>query len=407
MKPPDNIEQTIRRLHFEAGAKMHDRILAGALKAQEGPEKAKLSSVEANIWRIIMKSRKTKLTVAAIVIVAVMLSITLVDKSVAPAYAIEQTIEANHTVRYLHMKDYAAAHDEPKEFWIECDELGRVTNARYHMPQWDSPEDGAKVVVWKKDEVQIWFKRKNTLFIARDQSVAANMLKLAEERDPRLAVERLQRMQEQGKVKIQIDESGNKAAPIVVTATYLSQNTVPGKREVFLVDQGTKLVTAVKLYKSKNGEYEYAGVQEYYDYNQPIAAEMFSLEEIPDDVMRIDQTTQDVGLVQGQLGNEEIAVEVVRRFFEALIAQDYAKAGRLMEGIPGDRMHKELGHIRFLRIVSIGPAAPHPNPKTRGLVVPCTVEIQKNGLTSQWTLDRLGVRPVFNQPHRWTIFGGI
>jgi hypothetical protein len=41
------------------------------------------------------------------------------------------------------------------------------------------------------------------------------------------------------------------------------------------------------------------------------------------------------------------------------------------------------------------------------VVVPCIVEIEVNGKTGEQKFDRLGVRQVYNQPGRWTIFGGI
>ena len=363
---------------------------------------------QSKIWRKIMKSKITKLTAAAVIIITVVLSISVFDKSIGTAYAIEQTIEANHTVRYLHVRFTDASHDEPKEFWVECDEFGQITKARMHMPEWSSPLDGAKVGVWGKNKVEIYFKKKNLLFTAKDKAVADRMLKLVEECDPRLAVERLYEREAQGKVKIEIEEPSDKAEPIILTATYLPESLTPNKRAVLFIDQATKLVTAIEFYSLKNGEYQYTEVQEYYDYNQPIAAEMFVLvDEIPADAMRIDQTTQEVGLVQGQLSDEEVAVEVVRQFFEALIARDYAKAGKLMEGIPADRMKQGFANIKFLRIVSIDQPTPHPVPETKGVLVQCIVEIEKNGEISEWKLDRLGVRQVYNQPGRWTIFGGI
>ncbi len=369
----------------------------------------RISAGPLNTGRIIMKSPITKLAAAAVIIIAVVLSINIWDKSIPAAYAIEQTIQANHTVYYLHIQDFSSEHkDEPKEFWVECDKFGQVENARIHFPEWASPDDGAKVIVWKQNKVQVWFKRKNTVFIAQDKTTADRMLKLIEECDPRRAVERLYKQQAQGEVKIEIEEPSDKAKPIIVTATYLPESSSPNKRVVMLVDQATKLVMAAEFYQLKDGEYQYIGVQEYYDYNQPIEAKMFTLDgEVPDDVMRIDQTIQEVGLEQGDLSNEEIAIEVARQFFEALIAEDYAKAGRLMEGIPADTLQRNLGSIKFLRIISIGPAGPHPNPKTRGLVVPCIVEVEKDGQISEWKLDRLGIRQVFNQPGRWTIFGGF
>jgi hypothetical protein len=354
----------------------------------------------------IMKSQITKLAAAAVIILAVVLAINPWNES---SYVLADTIKANHTVRYLHIKDIASEHEnEPKEFWVECDGLGKIVNARMHMPQWASPDDGAKIIVWNQNKVQVYFKKKNLLFIALDKTFAERMLRIVESSDPRLAVERLYERQTQGKVEIDIDQPSDKAEPIIVTATYLPESSSPRRREVLLVDQATKLVIAAEYYQLRDGEYQFIGMQQYYDYNQTIDAEMFTLdEEVPADAMRIDQTIQEVGLAQGGLSDEEIAVEVVRQFFQALIAEDYAKAGKLLEGMPADKMQQMFGQTRFLRIISIGPAGPHPNPATGGLVVPCTVEIEKDGQISEWKLERLGVRQVFNQPGRWTIFGGI
>jgi hypothetical protein len=344
----------------------------------------------------------TKLAAAAVIIVAVVLSINLWNRTIPVAYALDQTITANHSVRYIHIKDFASGHeDEPKEFWLEFNEDGQVKNVRMYMPAWDAPNDGAKVIVWKENKATVWFKKKNALVTIRDKAVADQMLKLVEAYDPRLVVERLPKQEAEGKVKIEIDEPSNKAEPIVVTATS------PRRRSVLLVDQATKLVTSIKFYQLKDGEYQYLSLMELNGYNQPIEAKMFTLDEVPADVVRIDQTTQAVGLEQGSLTDEEVAVEVVRKFFEALIAKDYAKAGQLLEGAPADFIRKQFGQMKFLRIISVGPAAPHPNPETKGLVVPCILEIEKDGKIIQWKRDQIGVRQVYNQPGRWTIFTAI
>lgn len=51
-----------------------------------------------NIWRIIMNSKITKLATVAVVIIAVVVGVTLIDRSTTPAYAIEQTIEAMRSI---------------------------------------------------------------------------------------------------------------------------------------------------------------------------------------------------------------------------------------------------------------------------------------------------------------------
>lgn len=391
-----------------AESDLENKVLNQILREQNLKlRKASKFNNQFQIWRKIMKSKITKLAAAAVIIIAVVLSITFLNKSVIPvAYAIEQTIQANHTVRYLHIRDFKADKDEPKEFWVEFYEDGQVKNVRIHTPEWDSPEDGAKVAVWKENIAQVWLKKKNVLATIRDKTVAAHMLKFIEELDPRLAVARLYEQAEQAKVMIDINEPPDKAEPIVVTATYLPESPTPNRRFVLLVDQATKLVIAIETYQLKDGEYQYVGIMEYYDYNQPIEAKMFKLDEtlIPDEAMRIDQVKQEVGLVQGNLTDEEIAIKVVREFLEAVIAKDYATASKLYQGIPVEFLEKQLGKTKFVRIISIG--EPEPSDRNNSLRIPCKYEVEVDGVKSV-VESHPYVRPVFGQPGQWTIDGGI
>jgi len=394
-KPRTDFEQW-KQQHPQA---VHTLTSRTGRQASPGPLKTR---------RIIMTSTITKIAAAAVVIAAVALSINVWDRTTPAAYALEQTVEANHTVRSLHIRDFKSGEDEPKEFWLQFDDRGQVQSVRAYMPEWDSPSDGAKTIIWQEGKAKVWFKKKNALLTVRDERLAQQMLGLAQQVDPRLAVERLREQEQQGKVKMEIDEPSDRTEPIAVTATYGPEGSRAGRRIVLSVDQATKLVTAMEVYQLKDNDYQQVGLMEFHDYNQTIDPGMFTLDgEIPADAMRVDQTTQEVGLAQGNLSDEEVAVEVARRFFTALMAEDYAAAGQFLEGIPAEKMREMFGPIKVLRIISIGPAAPHPNPGTKGLAVPCTVEIQKDGQTSEWKLDRLGVRQVYNQPGRWTIFGGI
>ena len=397
--PEPNFEKWQQR-HRQAVEMLTSRAGAGPL-APPHPLK---------IWSMITKSPITKLAAAAVIIAAVALSIIFLNKSMPTAYALEQTIQASHTVRYLHIKSFKANEDEPKEFWIEFYKDGEVKNVRMHMPEWDSPEDGAKVTIWKENKAQVWFKKKRSLITMREKTVAAHTLNFIKELDPKLVVERLYyARQAQGEVEIEIDEPSNKAEPIVVTATCLPGSLRAGWRLVLFVDRATKLVTSIKFYKLKDGKYQYVELIEYYDYNQPIKAEMFSLDDddIPSDVMRIDQTTQKIGLVQGNLTDKEIAVKVVREFYEALIAKDYAKAGQLYGGVPADKMRERWEKMNVVRIISIGEPIPHPTPGVGGFQVHCEIEIEKDGVKSILKPYGPGVRPVRGQSHRWNIHGGV
>ena len=373
--------------------------------------KAKSSTSQQRITfseRMIAMKRFSKLAAAAVIIIAVTLSINLLDKSIPTAYALEQTIKAAHSVRYLHIKSFKVNEDEPKEFWVEFHEDGEVKNVRMHLPEWDSPEDGAKVTVWKENKAQVWLKKKKSLVTIRDKTVAAHILNFVEEFDPRLVVERLYyARQAQGIVEIEIDEPSNKAEPIVVTATCLPGSPRAGWRLVLFVERATKLVTSIKFYKLKDDKYQYVELIEYYDYNQPIDEQMFAFDNLSDDVMRIDQTTQEIGLAQGQLTDKEIAVKVVRKFYEALIAKDYTKAGQIYSGIPAAKMQKRWQNVNVLRIVSISEPIPHPYPGVGGFQVHCEIEIEKDGVKSILKPYGPGVRPVHGQSHRWNIHGGV
>ena len=171
------------------------------------------------------------------------------------------------------------------------------------------------------------------------------------------------------------------------------------------MDPKTKLLKQLEKYQLQDGEYRFVARITFLEYNEPIDPSLFALE-LPGDVTRIDQTTQEVGLAKGDLGDEEIAVKVTREFFEALISKDYAKAGQLYEGMPVARLKEEIGTtINIVRIISIGEPSPFPRPGM-GLRVPYEIEIEVDGVKSVKKF-RAQVRAVYNQPDRWTIAGGI
>jgi hypothetical protein len=71
MKPKQNLEQLIKRLHLKAGADFHQRTISDALRAQAISKKAKPASAGPNIGRIILKSPIVKIAFAALIILTV------------------------------------------------------------------------------------------------------------------------------------------------------------------------------------------------------------------------------------------------------------------------------------------------------------------------------------------------
>ena len=400
MRPSDNINELIKKLQLKASAELDKRIHDDISAALTKSEKTKSARTQPNIWRTIMKNRTSKLAAAAVIIIAVTISVTILDKSVTPAYAIEQTIEANRGLWFIHLKCEPSTNGHVDETWAQFDDNRQLINLRMNFL---NTIDGPKDVVWHEGKAEVWFKAKKGIVVLREKDILAQLKMSYKSFDPKWIVEQLYQAQDSENVQIKIQESSAEGEPIIITMT---KKDSPDVRTVYKVDPETKLLQQRESYKLKDGEYKFLDRIRYLDYNNPADLEIFVLKP-PADVFRADQTTQEVGLAQGNLTDEEIAVEVARKFFEALIAKDYAKAGQLLEGAPADFIQKQFGQIKFLRIVSIGSAGPHPNPGTKGLVVPCTVEIEKDGEKSEMKLNRLGVRQVHGQPDRWTIFGGI
>jgi hypothetical protein len=406
MRPAEDIERLIKNLSDRSSAQMDERVLKDVSIALEESEKTP-ASTQPNVWRTIMKSPIIKIAAAAVIVVGVVLSATFWDKTTPTAYAFEQTIQASHSVQYLHIKSFMVLiSDEPIECWVEFDSSGQIKNMRINKPAWMDPSDGESVIVWKDGKMEFWIKKKNFLFIQKDQEIAAQVLNTVEQLDPKYAVANILQAQDEGDAKIEIDEPENKAEPIIITATFLVENDLQVQRSKLFVDQATKLLNKLETYQLKDGEYIPFITIEFYDYNIPIDSEVFTLDNIPSDALRIDETTQEIGLLQGDLTDNEIAVEVVRQFFEALIARDYAKAGRMFGGVPGKRVRKKYGHIRFIRIVSIG--KPVLNPATNELKVPYVVEVEENGIIKEWKTkyNYIPVRQVHGQPGRWATTGG-
>ncbi len=415
MRPAEDIEKMVRNWNESTSAGMDDRVLADVGRALERSQ-THAASAEPHRRRRIMGSPIPRIAAAAVFVAALGLFVGLMVRTVPPAYGLEQTVQASHGLRCLHMKSFAAGLDEPKEFWLQCDESGQIEKARWHMPSWDAPEDGAKVVVWKDSKIQLWFKGKpggqGVLATYSRQQPPFWLLDFARSSDPRLRIAQLKEAQAKGKVELEIDEPMDRAQPILVTATYLPQSQSPGRRLVLRIDPTTKLVASVETYALEESQYRLQDRQEFSNYNVPIDPAMFDLETtVPATVRRVDgDAVENRGLPQGTLRDDEIATKVVRQFFEALIAQDYETAGQLYCGTSAEEMKQGFfGKTRIIRIVSIDKPTPHPIPEIGGLRVPCKVEIEKDGVRSMWEPFGPFVRTTHRQDEhpRWEIHGGL
>jgi len=92
MKPTDNIKKLIAQLKDATSNDLDKRTLNDVFAAMDNTKQH--SAKTQNVWRIIMKSKISKLVVAAIILVAFGVSFILMEKTTTPAWAIQQTIDA-------------------------------------------------------------------------------------------------------------------------------------------------------------------------------------------------------------------------------------------------------------------------------------------------------------------------
>jgi hypothetical protein len=163
MKPKKTVEDAIRtRLRFTAGASLRQRWLTDVLDAQEELQGIRPALREPFTGRTIMRSRMIKLTSVAAVLSVGVLSVAFWGRLNAPAYAIEQTVQALQNARFLHIIGHDPKGQVNDERWIEIGMDGFQVRYRQQNPpelvaQYPGApsmviEDANSVAVYRQDK---------------------------------------------------------------------------------------------------------------------------------------------------------------------------------------------------------------------------------------------------------------
>jgi len=392
-------EQEVRSA-FEAVARSLGPVEQAVLQEQYHDSRVRVgvpsNHLLGRVRTMILEHKRLSVATAATVTalaVSLLLYVSLFSFS-GVAYALEQTAQANDHVKTCHVRFTPA--EGMSEAWIQLNPDGTPLRARMDFRKTD---DGDKVVILSANKAEVWFKDKKSHLFVTEKGALTRIKQMQTEWDPKLAFEALQARKASGKVQVSTKEPTKRGEPITLTVTSHDR---PDRREVYEVDPNTKLVERVTTYRRQNGQWEQVQLIEYLDYNKEIDPQVFQFD-LPKDVFTVDQINRKIGLEKGNLTNDEIATKVAKQFFEALIAEDYEKAGLILEGIPAEKMKEMLGRFKFRRIVEIGKPQPGPRPEMRAIQVPVTVEM----MGSQTRKFAPLIRPVYGHPDRWGICGGI
>ena len=316
MKPADNINNLFENSTITIAPDVDSSILDKALKALPHPS----STGHNNRWRMIMHSNLTKAAIAA-GLIAIVYWLTLSDKGVTEAYAIDQTLEAMKTVTSVHFK--AELYKQGNiECWMLFDKSHREpTHVCLYMPGFpirkiDSPngsfaynEATNRYRINRRDE-------RNANWYPNFANFFEESLKKAEKSDTVTIVEEFNNELQKQVIVISVDEGDRQCR--------------------YLIDAETKLptrFTSTETTNLKKWMRETIAVKNMsqIEYNLPNSEGLF---DTPADA---EQVTEEIdvmvrpgsGMEVGDLTHQQACEKLANEFVNAVAAFDFEKAKSL------------------------------------------------------------------------------
>jgi hypothetical protein len=177
-------------------------------------------------------------------------------------------------------------------------------------------------------------------------------------------------------------------------------------KKVFYIEEDTKLVTRIDKFEWRSQGFEHIKTLEFSDYNQPIDQEMFTLDnDVSADARVVDMTEVQAGLSQGDKTEQEIAEKVTREFFEAAIARDFYRAGKLYLGAPDFLIEQAFMGANVHKIISVGPGHREPDPDSNAMNCSCKVLVEIGGQYYELNAWMVRVIRIDKDTNRWLICG--
>jgi len=104
MRPAENIKKLIKNAPIKTNPAVNEAVLKDLLNELDKSEKKPSATLQPNIWKIIMKSRITQLTTAAVIIIAVIIGINQFGGPVdITTITFADITEAMNNVPWMHM----------------------------------------------------------------------------------------------------------------------------------------------------------------------------------------------------------------------------------------------------------------------------------------------------------------
>ena len=159
MKHADNIERLIKNETIKTSPAVNEAVFNDLADKLDKAQSAQANTNQPNIWSTIMKSKKTQLALAAVIIIAAMIGINHFGGSVdITSVAFADVISAMKDIKWMHQnsKGFENGINGTGEQWVGFD-------AKIHAGKW---ADG-KVTFWnvKEHKKYTYDPEKNTITV--------------------------------------------------------------------------------------------------------------------------------------------------------------------------------------------------------------------------------------------------
>ena len=410
MKDAENIERLIKSEKIKTNPSVNEAVFNDLVDRLDAAGHTETGTRQPNIWRIFMQSKTTKLAAAAVILITTILCFQIIP--IPDAYALEDTIEAYNSIRWLHVFDYNGLENtKPRtEVWLCCDEFGNIEQMRFESKHNVGNPIGELVVAGTSESSEAWLPDKNVHIIGYgDPSVLMFGFDISQ-LDPKHVFEKIYEQEKSGQAFVDVHTPKQKSEPIVVTLTYPSDSKSNKWKKIVYVDQATKLVNKVEKYELRSNGFEIISVLEFVDYNQPIDVMMFTLEgDVSDDATVTDMSEIEIGLNQYDMTKKQTVEQLTRDFFQAVIDKDYFRAGQFCLGAPDflvrNILESSLMGANFVEILSVGPGHRDPDPDSDAMNCSCKMLAEYKGGYYVVNAYMVSTVPVGQNADRWIIYG--
>jgi hypothetical protein len=418
MRPAENIKKLIQNVSIKTNPKVNKAVLNGLFDEQDKLREANSATLQPSIWRIIMKSRIIKLSAAAAIIVAAVLTMNIFHKSIpvistaSAAQLLTEAAKAVEDVRSIHIKARMRTlpHDNlgmigleydfiPIEMWKKVDDRGIVL--------WKVEKPG-RVIATNDDSTIMLIKPTNEAVKNRPCPIGAfdtwygHLMNVDEIIDDVLK-ETTEQVNDQLCMHNEVSKDGTE---LVLETESTAQGdftndwcknrliTESDYKKVYRFDAETKLLKNFEVYVHTEKEDVLVFEVTDIEYNPEISNGFFTVE-LPSNVIWY---VEPQIIADNEKYEKMTPKETAEAFFRACAEENWDEFLKFWSTSRVDERLK--GHFGGLEIISIG--EPFKSGLYPGWFVPYEIKF-KDGSTKKMNLAVRNDNPA----KRWVVDGGI